>query len=73
MASPETVRLHDLRHTHATQLMLMGEHLIKAQHRMGHATIQQTAEYTHLVANMQDGITEKLSALLNFKETEKVK
>ena len=50
---PETVRLHDLRHTHATQLMLMGEHLIKAQHRMGHATIQQTAEYTHLVPNIK--------------------
>lgn len=63
---PDTIRLHDLRHTHATLLMLMDEHLIKAQHRLGHATLQQTSEYTHLVPKMQDGIADKLSKLLNI-------
>jgi integrase len=33
------VRFHDLRHTHATQLLLAGVHPKMAQERLGHSTV----------------------------------
>lgn len=41
------IRLHDLRHTHATQLVHNGVDLDSVQKRMGHAEITTTALYLH--------------------------
>lgn len=41
------IRLHDLRHTHATQLIHNGVDLDTVQKRMGHADITTTALYLH--------------------------
>jgi len=38
------VRFHDLRHSHATQLLLAGVHPKIAQERLGHATITTTLD-----------------------------
>jgi integrase len=59
------VRFHDLRHSHATQLLLAGVHPKIAQERLGHATITTTLDlYSHVTETMQSDATERLDALL---------
>ena len=49
------VRFHDLRHSHATQLLLAGVHPKIAQERLGHSTISITLDlYSHVTATMQE-------------------
>jgi integrase len=59
------VRFHDLRHSHATQLLLAGVHPKVAQERLGHATITTTLDlYSHVTETMQKDAAEKLDAAL---------
>ncbi|GAA2850307.1 site-specific integrase [Pseudonocardia halophobica] len=52
--APPAIRLHDLRHTHATILLLAGEHPKVVQERLGHATISITLDvYSHVIPTMQ--------------------
>ena len=49
------VRFHDLRHTHATQLLKEGIHPKVVQERLGHATIAVTLGlYSHVMPGMQE-------------------
>jgi integrase len=49
------VRFHDLRHSHATQLLQAGIHPKIAQERLGHSTITTTLDlYSHVTDTMQD-------------------
>jgi integrase len=58
------IRFHDLRHSHATQLLLAGVHPKIAQERLGHATITTTLDlYSHVTETMQSDAAEKLDAL----------
>src|SRR5215471_3016673 len=44
------VRFHDLRHSHATQLLVAGVHPKVAQERLGHASVAMTLDvYSHVV------------------------
>jgi integrase len=55
------VRFHDLRHTHATQLLLAGVHPKVAQERLGHSTIGVTLDlYSHVTATMQEDAAAKI-------------
>jgi integrase len=57
------VRFHDLRHTHATQLLLAGVHPKVAQERLGHSTISVTLDlYSHVTATMQEDAAAKIDA-----------
>jgi integrase len=57
------VRFHDLRHTHATQLLLSGVHPKIAQERLGHSTITTTLDlYSHVTDTMQSEAAERLDA-----------
>jgi integrase len=48
------IRLHDVRHTHATALLLAGVHPKVVQERLGHATISITLDtYSHVIPTMQ--------------------
>lgn len=48
------IRLHDMRHTHATALLLAGVHPKVVQERLGHATISITLDtYSHVIPTMQ--------------------
>lgn len=48
------VRLHDLRHFHASELVRQGAHMKLIQERLGHATIAVTMNvYGHLAPTMQ--------------------
>jgi len=55
------VRFHDLRHSHATQLLLAGVHPKVAQERLGHSTISTTLDlYSHVSATMQEDAAAQL-------------
>ena len=56
---------HDLRHTHATQLLLAGVHPKVAQERLGHSTITTTLDlYSHVTETMQEDAAGRLDASL---------
>jgi site-specific recombinase XerD len=42
------LRLHDLRHTHASFLINAGRSLFEVQNILGHSTPQMTQRYDHL-------------------------
>src|SRR5262249_43964533 len=49
------IRFHDLRHSHATQLLAAGVHPKVAQERLGHSTISLTLDlYSHVSDTMQE-------------------
>ncbi len=55
------VRFHDLRHSHATQLLMAGVHPKIAQERLGHTTITTTLDlYSHVTDTMQDDAAARL-------------
>lgn len=57
------IRFHDLRHSHATQLLAAGIHPKIAQERLGHSTISTTLDlYSHATDTMQDEAAAKLNA-----------
>ena len=59
------VRFHDLRHSHATQLLLDGVHPKIAQERLGHASIAMTLDlYSHVTADMQRQAADQLDAAI---------
>lgn len=60
------VRLYDLRHTHATLLLLSGENPKVVSERLGHASVAFTLDtYAHVLPSMQEGATERLEAILS--------
>jgi integrase len=62
---PHSIRLYDLRHTHATLLLLAGVHPKVVSERLGHSNITITLNtYSHVLPNMQQAATDKLEALL---------
>jgi integrase len=57
------VRFHDLRHSHATQLLLAGVHPKVAQERLGHSTVTTTLDlYSHVTATMQEDAAGRVDA-----------
>src|SRR5262249_52965439 len=55
------VRFHDLRHSHATQLLGSGVHPKIVQERLGHSTIAVTMDlYSHVSETMQSDATARL-------------
>jgi integrase len=59
------IRLHDLRHSHATHLLATGVHPKVVQERLGHASIQLTLDtYSHVMPSMQDGAAATIDAAM---------
>lgn len=62
---PSSVRLYDLRHTHATLLMLAGVHIKVVSERLGHSSIGITLDtYSHVLPNMQLDAARKFDELV---------
>ncbi len=60
------IRFHDLRHTHASLLLLAGEHPKVVQERLGHSSIRITLDtYSHLIPSMQRDAARRFEALLS--------
>jgi integrase len=50
---PSNIRIHDLRHTHASRLVAAGESLYTVQKLLGHADPRTTMRYAHLNMEVQ--------------------
>lgn len=59
------VRLHDLRHTHATLLLRAGENVKVVSERLGHANATVTLRvYAHVLPGDQKGAADRFAALI---------
>ena len=59
------IRLHDLRHTHATLALQAGVHPKVVQERLGHATISITLDvYSHAIPAMQEEAADRIAAIV---------
>jgi integrase len=66
------VRFHDLRHSHATQLLIAGVHAKVVQERLGHSNIGITlGTYSHVVGTMQEDAAAKLDRAFGSKSGSK--
>ncbi len=60
-----TVRLHDLRHTHATLALRAGVHPKVVSGRLGHATVSITLDtYSHAIPAMQEEASQLIAGLV---------
>lgn len=56
------IRIHDLRHSHATWLINNGANIVAVSKRLGHASIEQTLKtYTHLLQDTDDQLIQLIS------------
>jgi integrase len=61
----QRVKLHELRHTHATQMLKSGVHPKVAQERLGHSSIAITLDlYSHVMPGMQDEAAQRVDLAL---------
>lgn len=61
------LRFQDLRHTHASMLLLAGENPKVIQERLGHSSIKVTLDtYSHLVPSMQKSAAERMESMIDF-------
>jgi len=66
---PSTIRLHDLRHSCATLLLLAGENPKVVSERLGHAGVSMTLDTdSHVLPTMQEKAAERLEGMLFSKE-----
>jgi integrase len=60
------VRLHDLRHSHATHMLAAGIHPKIASERLGHSKVGITLDlYSHVIPGMQNEAAKQVSALIS--------
>jgi integrase len=64
-AGIEHIRLHDLRHTHASILVNQGASLFVVQKALGHANTQSSLRYSHLSDKTLRDASETVAALIS--------
>jgi len=65
------IRIHDLRHTHATLMLRAGVHPKVVSERLGHATIGITLDiYSHVLPGMQESAAEKFDRLFEDSDAD---
>jgi integrase len=68
------VRLHDLRHTHASLLLARGVHPKVVQERLGHSSITMTLDlYSHMTPGLDEAAAATLNGLLRKNKEEEAK
>lgn len=64
-----SIRLHDLRHTHATLALQAGVHPKVVSERLGHATVSITLNtYSHAIPAMQEEAASLIAGLAFAEE-----
>ncbi|MFC1968228.1 tyrosine-type recombinase/integrase [Chloroflexota bacterium] len=64
------VRLHDLRHTHATLMLKAGVHPKVVSERLGHANIGITLDiYSHVLPGLQEAAAEKFDRIFEVDDS----
>ena len=62
LAGVKHIRVHDLRHSHASLLINKGQNILIVSKRLGHSDITQTLNtYSHLMPNTQKDIIAALN------------
>ncbi|WP_432422501.1 tyrosine-type recombinase/integrase [Thermoanaerobacterium thermosaccharolyticum] len=67
------MRFHDLRHTHATLLLLKGVNPKIVSERLGHSSVEITLDtYSHVLPDIQQEAVEAIDELYEvfFKQTD---
>ena len=68
------IRFHDLRHTHATQLLRQGVHPKVVSERLGHSSIGITLDvYSHVLPGMQEDAARRIDVALRTALQEEAK
>ncbi|MFD4928421.1 site-specific integrase [Peribacillus butanolivorans] len=68
LAGMKRTRFHDLRHTHATIMLEIGENSKMVSERLGHSNVSITLDkYSHVTQNIQDSSAENFSKALGKK------
>jgi integrase len=66
-----TLRIHDLRHAHATLMLAGGVHPKVVSERLGHGSVTVTLDtYSHVLPGLQAAAAERLDAILAAKPAE---
>ena len=64
LSGTKKIRVHDLRHSHASLLIELGFSPLLVSERLGHEDIQTTLEtYSHLYPNKNEEVLDKLNKL----------
>ncbi len=59
------IRLHDLRHTHASLALAAGIHPKAVSERLGHSTVSITLDtYSHVIPALQTEVAEVVAAMV---------
>ncbi len=70
-AGLKDIRIHDLRHTHATLMLKAGVHPKVVSERLGHANIGITLDiYSHVLPGMQEAAAEKFDRIFELDDNE---
>lgn len=68
LAGIKNIRIHDLRHSHASLLIELGFSALLVAERLGHENVSTTLDtYSHLFPTKQSQVAEKLQALYKEK------
>ena len=60
------IKLHGLRHTHATLMLEAGVHIKVVQERLGHSSIAITGDvYSHVTQGLQDEAAARVAAVVD--------
>jgi len=69
LAGVQRIRIHDLRHSHASLLIDMGFSAILVSQRLGHDNVNTTLTvYAHLFPDRQNEVADKLEEIMNRSE-----
>jgi site-specific recombinase XerD len=72
-ANIKRIRVHDLRHSHASFMLSLGMNDLEMQNRLGHGDIRTTlGTYSHLRFNAMKDVVEKFKGQIEVTENSKV-
>ena len=64
LSGVKKIRVHDIRHSHASLLIELGFQPLLVSERLGHENIETTLQtYSHLYPNKQQEVADKLSEI----------
>ena len=65
----KVIRVHDIRHSHASLLINMGTDALLVQQRLGHEKVSTTlGTYAHLYPDRPNNVADRLEALASPEE-----
>ena len=68
------IRIHDLRHSHASMLINLGMPINMVSKRLGHENIQTTLDtYTHLYESKEKELEDKMNEVFTIKDNTMLK